>query len=136
MEWHFGRFALTVVAAGIAASLTDWLFMGVLFHDRYLATPEIWRGQARKPETRRIVLSSLLGLLSCAVFIFFTEKWHLHSLSAALKLAAAMWVAAPVPILFINAVWMKFDPRLAFSHSLGWLARFAATAFAATYLMH
>ena len=40
-----GRFVLTVLAATVGTSLTDWLFFGVLFHDRYLAYPEV--GEAR-----------------------------------------------------------------------------------------
>jgi hypothetical protein len=38
---HYG---LAVVVALIACSLSDWLFMGVLFHDKYNEHPEIWRG--------------------------------------------------------------------------------------------
>ena len=45
------RFVLAVGASGVAASFTDWLFMGKLFHRKYLETPEIWRvkpGQSDK----------------------------------------------------------------------------------------
>jgi hypothetical protein len=31
------------VVAGVLGSFTDWLFMGVLFHDAYNRHPEIWR---------------------------------------------------------------------------------------------
>ena len=37
------RVFLAILAAGLATSLTDWLFMGVLFHEKYLAFPEVWR---------------------------------------------------------------------------------------------
>ncbi len=57
MNWT--RFFLAVVLSGLATSITDWLFMGVLFHNKYLATPEIWRLKAGQSETRGIVLSSL-----------------------------------------------------------------------------
>lgn len=41
MNWlHYG---LAVLAALIACSLSDWLFMGVLFHDKYKEHPEVWR---------------------------------------------------------------------------------------------
>jgi hypothetical protein len=39
MNWT--RFLLAVVVSGLGASVTDWLFMGVLFHNKYLETPEI-----------------------------------------------------------------------------------------------
>ena len=34
---------LAIVLGFFAASLSDWLFMGVLFHDRYHSFPEVWR---------------------------------------------------------------------------------------------
>ena len=37
------RFILTVLTAGIAVSTTDWLFTGVLFHNKYKVFPEVWR---------------------------------------------------------------------------------------------
>ena len=37
MNWT--RFLLAVVLSGLAATFTDWLFMGVLFHKKYIATP-------------------------------------------------------------------------------------------------
>jgi hypothetical protein len=37
------RYLLALVAATAVISLTDWLFFGVLFHDRYQRTPEVWR---------------------------------------------------------------------------------------------
>jgi len=33
--------------AGTLASFTDWLFMGVLFHGRYMRFPEVWRDGVR-----------------------------------------------------------------------------------------
>jgi hypothetical protein len=68
MNWI--RFLLAVVLSGFAATFTDWLFMGVLFHKKYLATPEIWRIKPGQNDTRSIVLSSLLGVLSCATFLY------------------------------------------------------------------
>jgi len=32
--------------------------------------------------------------------------------------------AGAVPIIFSNIVWIKMNPLLGISHSLGWLARF------------
>ncbi len=134
MNW--ARFAMAVVAAGVAASFTDWLFMGVLFHGKYLETSEMWRRpQGGKGETQAIVLTSLVSTLSCAVIIYLCERIHMHTYSQSLKLAMAMWVAA-LPILATFSVWTKYHPTLAVSHSLGWLARFVLSAVAATLLMH
>lgn len=111
--------------------------MGVLFHNKYLATPEIWRIKPGQSDTRSIVLSSLLGVLSCAVFLYFCV-WAGIILShrTTLHTALLVWVAAPLPIIFSNIVWIKMHPLLGVSHSLGWLARFVVTALIGSWLLH
>jgi hypothetical protein len=48
--------ALAILLSGLAVSMTDWFFFGVLFHDKYLAYPEIWRplpgGEGSSPAER------------------------------------------------------------------------------------
>jgi hypothetical protein len=135
MNW--ARFLLAVVLSGFATTFTDWLFMGVLFHKKYLATPEIWRIKAGQNDTRSIVLSSLLGVLSCAAFLYLCS-WSGIILSHRTTLLASLlvWVAAAVPIIFSNIVWIKMDPLLGVSHSLGWLARFIVTGMIGNWLLH
>ena len=135
MNW--ARFLLAVVLSGFATTLTDWLFMGVLFHKKYLATPEIWRIKPGQNDTRSIVLSSLLGVLSCAVFLYLCI-WSGIILShrATLHTSLLIWVAAAVPIIFSNIVWIKMDPLLGVSHSLGWLARFVFTGMIGNWPLH
>jgi hypothetical protein len=134
MNWT--RFLLAVALSGFATTFTDWLFMGVLFHKKYLATPEIWRIKPGQSDTRSIVLSSLLGVLSCAVFLYFCV-WAgiISSHRAPLHTALLVWVAASVPIIFSNIVWIKMDPLLGVSHSLGWLTRFVVTALIGSWLL-
>ena len=48
MNWT--RVGLAILAAGFVGSFTDWLFMGMLFHDRYLAFPQIWRKKPGEPD--------------------------------------------------------------------------------------
>jgi len=110
--------------------------MGVLFHKKYLATPEIWRIKPGQSDTRSIVLSSLLGVLSCAVFLYLCV-WVGPSFaySAMLRMAFLVCVAGAVPIIFSNIVWIKMHPLLGVSHSLGWLARFVVTALIGTWLL-
>lgn len=134
MNWT--RFLLAVVASGLATSFTDWLFMGVLFHAKYLETPEIWRKKPGKSETSYILASTLLGVVSCAALIFLCI-WAgaLGSISGALRMAVLAWLAAPLPVIATNTIWMKLDPLLGVSHSLGWLARFVVTALIAAWLL-
>jgi hypothetical protein len=130
------RFALTVLAATIATSLTDWFFFGVLFHGSYLAYPEVWRGQPGKPEGKRIALSTVMGAVTCAAFVFVCVRLGFVSLPLVveLKFALAVWVIAPLPLIVTNALWMKLHPSIAVSHSLGWLAKLVVTALAVAWL--
>ena len=60
MNWI--RVALTVFAGGLAASLTDWLFMGDWLYRRYDQHPEIWRHPRGQGEMKAIAWASLLPL--------------------------------------------------------------------------
>ena len=134
MNWT--RFLLAVVASGLAASLTDWLFMGVFFHAKYLETPEIWRKKPGESETSYILASTVLGFLGCAAFIYLCI-WAdaLYAPSGALRLAVLAWLAAPLPVILTNTIWIKLHPLVGVSHALGWLARFVVTALIAARLM-
>jgi len=134
MNWT--RFLLAIGLSGLASTFTDWLFMGVLFHNKYLATPEIWRLKPGQSETRGIVLSSLLGVLSCAAFLYLCVWAETpFAYSTMLRMAFLVCVAGAVPIIFSNIVWIKMHPLLGVSHSLGWLARFVVTALIGTRLL-
>jgi hypothetical protein len=135
MNWT--RFLLAVVVSGLGASITDWLFMGVLFHNKYLETPETWRGTPGRPEATSIIASSVIGLVSCAAFIYLCYWTGALSVRhASLRMAVLAWLVAPLPLILTNALWIKMNPFLALSHSLGWLARFGVTALIASWLLH
>ncbi len=133
MNWT--RFLLVVVASGIVASFTDWLFMGLLFHDKYMLTPEMWRGKPGQTETKTMLISTVFGLLSCAVFTYLCVLLGDFSVKATLRLAFIVWLLGPLPVIFINVVWTRLHPQLGLSHSLGWLARFMVTAVIVTWLL-
>jgi hypothetical protein len=50
-------------------------------------------------------------------------------------MAELVWIAAAVPIIFSNIVWIKMNPLLGVSHSLGWLARFVISALIGGWLL-
>jgi hypothetical protein len=135
MAINWTHFLLAVLASGFATWLTDWLFMGVLFHDKYLATPEIWRLKPGESETNLILASTVVGVLSCAAFIYLCIWSGALSLTGALRLAVIAWLAAPVPVIFSNAIWTKMHPLIGVSHGLGWLVRFLVTALVAAWLL-
>jgi hypothetical protein len=129
------RFVLAVGASGVATSFTDWLFMGKLFHGKYLETPEIWRVRPGQSDTMSIIVSSLLGVVSCAAFIWLCRWTDALTLRSELHMAELVWVAGAVPIIFSNIVWIKMNPLLGISHSLGWLARFVISALIGGWLL-
>jgi hypothetical protein len=134
MNWT--RFLLAAVLSGFTTTFSDWLFMGVLFHDKYLATPEIWRIKPGQSDTRSIVLSSLLGVLSCVAFLYLcVSTGAFVSHHATIHVAFLVCGAGAIPIIFSNIVWIKMHPLLGVSHSLGWLARFIVTGLIGTWLL-
>src|SRR5260370_15538658 len=104
-------FLLAMVLSGLATTFTDWLFMGVLFHNKYLATPEIWRLKPAQSETRGIALSSLLGVLSCAAFLYLCV-WAgtPFAYSTMLRMAFLVCVAGEVPLIFLNLFVSQEQP--------------------------
>lgn len=119
-------------AAGTISSFTDWLFMGVLFHDRYNHYPEVWWPGIREGEKRAILWSVALGYLGVAALFGLFVFSGVHDMSSALKLAILAWIAGPLVIVVTNNLFIKLDPLISVAHAVGYLARFliAAVAFA------
>jgi hypothetical protein len=131
MNWV--RFIVVVVVASVIASFTDWFFMGMLFHDRYLATPELWRtGQS---EGMKIGLSSLYGVLTCGGFAWLQNRFGATEMKAGLIAAVVAWIALPVPILAQFVLWTKLDEMVGVAQAFGWLVRLAITAVTVSLLM-
>jgi len=130
MNWP--HFLLATLAASIAISLSDWFFTGVLFHDKYRAHPEIWR--KREGEGQAIALSTLLGVLTSAAFIFASFEFGIRGFASTFRFAVLCWLIAPLPLLITNAIYIKLHPLVVVSHALGWLARLTIAAIAVAFL--
>ena len=117
------RFVFAVLAGGIVASMTDWLFMGDLVYKRFDKHPEIWRFPGGQGESKAIALSAALPFLTCAVFDFLCVHQHLFTRSSILILALCLWIAVALPMIVTNAVWMKVAIPIAASFSIGWLVK-------------
>lgn len=119
-----------VLAGAVLGSLADWLFAGIIFHGRYQLHPETWRGGA---EGRRIAAAQVLALVTSAAFVALASKLGQTDLRGALKLAAMIWLIAPLPLLAANAMFIKVDHLVTASHAAGWLVKLllvgAATAW-------
>src|SRR3974377_404892 len=99
------HYSVASIAAGIAVSLTDWIFTGELFHRKYFAYPEIWR--KRNSEGPVIACSTVLGFVTCAAFVGACSAAALHGYRPALELAGFCWLAVPMPLLVTNALYIK-----------------------------
>ena len=121
-----------ILAAGFVGSLADWLFGGVLWHEKYMAYPEIWRNtQDKSSENKAVLWATVLDFFTAGVFVTLSAWLNLYGWSLFL-LAAAIWLVAPLPQLIVQALFIKLHPLITVSHALGWLARLmvAATAMA------
>ena len=129
MNW--ARFVAIVIGAGIVSSLTDWFFTGDWIHRRY-TYPEICR---KGDEARAIALTSPLPFLTCGVFAYVTARLGLHSVSGAVKLAAAVWLIGPLPLILANAAFMKLHRVFVASYATGWLVKLTIVAVAVGWLL-
>jgi hypothetical protein len=108
------------LAGAVLGSLADWLFAGVIFHGRYDRHPETWRHGG---ERKRIAAAQALALITSAAFVALASKLGQTDLRGALKLAAMIWLIAPLPLLAANAMFIKVDHLVTASHAAGWLVK-------------
>jgi hypothetical protein len=130
MDWHF--FAASILGA-ILGSLADWVFAGVLFHGRYQRHPEVWRTGGS--ETLRIGAAQVLCLATSVAFIALAHIRGQHHVAGALRLAALIWLIAPLPMLVTNSLFIKLDPLVTAGHAVGWLAKLLLIGMATAIVM-
>jgi hypothetical protein len=123
---HWARFVAIVIGAGVVSSFTDWLCAGDWIHRRY-TYPEIWR---QGGEERAIALTTPLPFLTCGVFAWVCVWLALHSLASTLKLAVAVWLIGPLPLILTNAAFMKLHRVFVAFYAAGWLVKLAIVAIA------
>jgi uncharacterized protein DUF1761 len=121
------------LVGALLGSLADWLFAGIIFHDRYKKHPEVWRSGTG--ERGRIVAAQALSLLTAAAFVALAYKLHQTDRVGALKLAVMIWLVAPLPLLLANAMFIKIDPLVTASHVVGWLAKLLLIAAATAWFL-
>jgi Protein of unknown function (DUF1761) len=126
------RYAIALIAATVGISFSDWLFFGVIFHDRYMKTPELWRPT---PESKKIAGSMAVSVIGTAAFFVLADVFGAHSLSRSMILAVLVWAAASLPQTVTNTLYLKYAPELGFSQTIGWLARFVLAAAAYSFIV-
>lgn len=127
-----------IIGAGTLATLTDWLFMGVLFHERYQRYPEVWWPDitAKKGGDRRaIVYSSALTYVTAAGTIALCAATGATEMVSALLVATLAWLAGPLVVTVTNGFWVKIDPMITAMQSIGHLARMLIAGAAAAIVL-
>jgi hypothetical protein len=70
-----------------------------------------------------------------SLFAVLCARLNLHSYSATLKLALAIWLVGPLPLLVANALFIKLHSAITASYSLGWLVKLVVAAVAVTLIL-
>lgn len=130
MDW---RVFAASIAGAVLGSIADWVFAGVLFHGRYQRHPEVWRTGGS--ESLRIGAAQVLCLLTSVAFVALASLLGQVDLPATLRLAAMIWLIAPLPLLVTNALFIKIDPLVTASHAAGWLVKLLLIAVATAILI-
>jgi hypothetical protein len=131
MNWN--HIVFTALIGGVVASMTDWAFAGDWLYKRFNAHPEIWRVNS-KNEWKAIAGSAALPFLTCGVFAAVCARLDLHSYSATLKLALAIWLIAPLPVLITHGLFVKLQSGIVVSYAIGWLVKLGIAALAVAFL--
>ncbi len=119
-----GTVVAAILISGLVAILTDWLFMGVLFHESHNSYPEIWWPGVRDGETRSAMIwSVVLGFVMSAGVVALCAVSGADSVWDGLGIGFLAFLAGPLVIVLRNAQFVKSDVWLILSYSLGYLAR-------------
>jgi len=116
---------VAIAVSGLLGALTDWLFMGVLFHDSYNTHPEIWRPGVREGEHGAILWSVALGLVMSAAVVALCAVAGAGTALAGVGVGFLAWLAGPFVVIVINGLFVKIDTKITVAHCLGYLARMA-----------
>lgn len=118
------KFFFVVVSAGTVSTLTDWVFAGDWMHKRF-TYPEIWReNHGGKPA----MLAALLPFLTCAALAYTAVRLDIETMLNAAKLAAAIWVIGPLPLILTNAAYIKMHRVFVIAYAFSWLVKLTIIA--------
>jgi hypothetical protein len=115
-----------IIVSAVLVGLADWFFGGILFHDKYLAYPEVWR--PRETNRYAIVVAQILAIVSAIAFVVMAVKLQQTDFSQAFTLAFWIWLIGPVPIYITNFAFMKIHWQIVFGQLAGWLVKLLAMA--------
>jgi hypothetical protein len=129
---HWMRFAAVVVGTGVVTSFTDWVFAGDWIHKRF-SYPEVWR---KGSETQAVVVVTILPFLTAAVFAILCWRLDVEGVRNCVKLAAAIWVMAPLALILADAAFIKLHRVFVVLYATGWLVKLLIIAVAVGKFLH
>jgi hypothetical protein len=135
MHWTL---LIAVLVAGTVSSFSDWLFMGVLFHDRYSKYPDTWWPSLRADkaaDTRAIIWSSALGYITAAAVVLLCALTGVHGYEGALIVASLAAAAGPLVVSPTTGLWVRIDPLVTAAHTIGYIVRFLIAGAAAGFVL-
>ncbi|HWA30265.1 MAG TPA: hypothetical protein VG867_04180 [Rhizomicrobium sp.] len=125
-----------IIVAGVLSSLTDWFFMGVLFHDRYQKYPDTWWPRSGAAAERGpIIWSTALGFVTAAAIALLCEFAGVTSIGGGLAVGALAAAAGPLVISPTNGMWVRIDPLVTAAHTVGYIVRFLIAGLAAGFAL-
>lgn len=86
-------------------------------------------------EALRVGAAQVLCLLTSVAFVVLADTLGSIDLTGSLKLAAMIWLMAPLPLLLTTALFIKVDPLVTASHAAGWLAKLLLIAVATAIII-
>jgi len=125
-----------IAVAGTVSSFTDWLFMGVLFHDAYNRYPEVWRDGVREGRSRGAILwATVLGYVMTAAVAGLCCMANVRSVVGGLEIGALAWLAGPPVVIVVANMFVKMDPKITVAHCAGYAARLLLAGAAAGFVL-
>ena len=129
MNWV--HLAAVVSAAGVLSTCTDWVLAGDWVQKRF-GDPEIWR----KGGIFSVILSTTLPFITCAGFALLAWKLQFPGVRNCLKLALAVWVIGPLPLLISQGIFLKLHRMVVALLAVSWLVKLVIIAVAIGRYVH
>lgn len=123
------------LSAGAIATLTDWLFLGVLFREARGNYPEVWWPAIRDGETKPAkIWTVLLGFVASFGIVMLCARSGPASIAQGLTIAALAFIA-PAALLLTAFQFIKMDLWVMAAAGFAWLTRFLIAGLIAGLLL-
>ena len=83
-----------------------------------------------------MMMLEIVGGLLFGSIALVADGLHMSTHAGALLLAALCWAIGPLPLLFSNHLFIKFDPLVTATHAIGWLSKLLLIAAVTALLIH